>query len=37
MIIFPEVKDFHTSSSLTTQSEISIPKGKGLLIVIKEK
>ncbi|MFA6276068.1 MAG: glycoside hydrolase domain-containing protein [Pedobacter sp.] len=37
VITVPEVEDFQTSSSLTAQSEISILKGKGLLLVIKEK
>ncbi|MFD0941883.1 glycoside hydrolase domain-containing protein [Pedobacter boryungensis] len=37
VITVPNVKDFQTSSSLTAQSEILVPKGKGLLIVIKEK
>lgn len=36
-IIVPEVQNFQTGTSLTAQSELTIPKGKGLLIVIKEK
>jgi hypothetical protein len=33
----PEVKNFQPGASLTAQSEITVPEGKGLLIVIKEK
>lgn len=33
----PVVKDFQEGKMITAQGEISIPKGKGLLIVIREK
>jgi hypothetical protein len=33
----PEIQDFQTGITLNAQSEISISKGKGLLVVIKEK
>lgn len=36
-IVVPEVQNFQTGANLTAQSELTIPKGKGLLIVIKEK
>lgn len=33
----PAVKDFQEGNIITAQSELNIPKGKGLLIVVKEK
>ncbi|KQC02339.1 glycoside hydrolase domain-containing protein [Pedobacter sp. Hv1] len=36
-IVVPEVQNFQVGANLTAQSELTIPKGKGLLIVIKEK
>ncbi|MES2418045.1 MAG: glycoside hydrolase domain-containing protein [Bacteroidota bacterium] len=33
----PEVKDFQSGATLNPQHEVVIPKGKGLLIVIKKK
>jgi hypothetical protein len=36
-ITVPEVKNFQSSANLNAQQEIKIEKGKGLLIVIKEK
>ncbi len=37
IITIPEVQNFQTKASLTAQSEIDVPKGKGLLIVVKEQ
>ncbi|TKC08269.1 hypothetical protein FA048_14020 [Pedobacter polaris] len=37
VITVPEVHSFQASTTLNVQSEIIIPKGKGLLIVIKRK
>lgn len=37
VITVPEVKDFQTGAMIGTSTQITIPKGKGLLVVIKEK
>lgn len=36
-IMAPAIHDFQSAASLNAQSEILVPKGKGLIIVIKEK
>jgi hypothetical protein len=35
-ITAPEIQNFQQGISLTAQSEITIPKGKGLLLIVKE-
>ncbi len=37
VVTIPEVQNFQAGASLSLQQEISIPKGKGVLIIIKEK
>ncbi|MEJ5996118.1 glycoside hydrolase domain-containing protein [Pedobacter sp. Du54] len=37
VITIPQIKNFQEGASLTSQQEIGIAKGKGLLVIIKEK
>jgi len=37
VITMPEIENFQTGANLSEQQEILIPKGKGALIIIKEK